>query len=633
MSGSLCLIDTLEIARDAAHEARGYDPQAARARISEELKNVVDETELSDWHVDMTEAIMLGLDCVLTGLDTGVDGLVRVRQFAMPLLVDETKRKMVVIITPQGGLKNYQVNLVFEFMAAEVTRYVQSQQIRDMGLSLITVRDEKYTKEVHEEIRERKHRVIVTGPWMALEHKQFSRLLRSPAFTKDVAAIVVDEAHCVSEWINSFRRQYSRLSQLRDIVPLGVPFVAASPAIPPMILMDVRQRLGFSTRSTFLVNLGNDRANVTPLVVRMAGDARAGDLAALHFTVQEALAGGDLVKTIIFFNNCELALRGWRHLRELLPDALKERVDFLYTLRGDYTKRVVAQRFLDGEISILCATEAAMTGLDVASVRRVVQYMLPVSLFRWAQRYSHAGRDGKPAVAVFLAEESALKNARACVVARDTVDDTEGIDELNSLFSDESDDASSDDDSIRRQRKAARKQKQVEEGLLDWLETTECRRAVANRYFDNPVRSQDPIVPCCDVCLRRKADDPEAHLSSDEQAILEFHQRARTREPGPVVPPAELTKDNAPAPRQEERAKCLRDAILEWRWGCWEQHCGYCVWEPRALLSENAINKLVHSGKIETMEQLRAAMPDWGFFEQHGADLLTVITREDQEWQ
>ncbi|KAH9915001.1 P-loop containing nucleoside triphosphate hydrolase protein, partial [Fomitopsis serialis] len=430
----------LAITRAAAHKSRGYDSEAARQYIREKfIEANADGMTPYDWQVDVTEATKLGLDCiVIAGTGAG-----KTMPFAMPLLADETGRKIVVVISPLNELERD-----------------QAERFRKMGLTATAINKEDYSEKLHKDIEDRKYRMLLTGPEMALEHEKFSKLLRSPAFAKDIAAIVIDEAHCISQWGDSFRKKYGELGRLRALVPVGIPFLVTSATLPPLVLSDIQTKLGFSTRSTFFVNLGNDRPNITPLVVHMKGGAS--DLSALDFAVNEALAGGPLVKTLIFFNTRDLAYRGLQHLRKLLPDAYKDKIDFLHALRGEDSKREVMARFRNNELSILCATEAAGMGLDISDIRRVIQFMVPTSLSQWLQRYGRAGRDGKPAIAILLAEQSVFKKVKPRTAKRDTAEDADDTDE-DKVF-----------------------QKKVEEGLRSWLEASNCRREVADEYFANP---------------------------------------------------------------------------------------------------------------------------------------------------
>ncbi|TFY50090.1 hypothetical protein EVJ58_g11198 [Rhodofomes roseus] len=245
--------------------------------------------------------------------------------------------------------------------------------------------------------------------------------------------------------------------------------------------------------TTYIVNLGNDRTNITPLVVEMKGGAS--DLAALDFTIREAHAGGGLVKTIIFFNTRDLAYRAYRHLKELLPDEYKTKIDFLHSMRGDSTKRRVMQQFRDNEVSILCATEAAGMGLDIGDIRRVIQFMVPTSLSQWLQRYGRAGRDGRPAIAILLIEQSVFKKVKPRGAKQGEDDDGDdappaeedsaGADAMEDLVGGEDATSGADGGPIPASNTKVY-QKRVEDGLRQWLETTDCRRTAANKYFENP---------------------------------------------------------------------------------------------------------------------------------------------------
>ncbi|EPS93212.1 hypothetical protein FOMPIDRAFT_1056168 [Fomitopsis schrenkii] len=292
--------DALAIARAAAHESRKYDSEAQRRTIRGPASDALGGKEPYKWQVDVCEAMLLGLDCiVIAGTGAG-----KTMPFVMPLLVDETKQKMVLVISPLNELEQD-----------------QAKRFRDMGVTATAINRDVYTNALHKEIQDRKHRVLLMGPEMALEHPHFSKLLRSPDFAAGVAAIIIDEAHCITEWGADFRPKFAELSRLRALVPTGVPFLAASATLPPLALADIQRKLAFHSHSTYLVNLGNDRANITPIVVQMSS---ANDLSALDFVVHEALPvnGGNLLKTVIFFNDRDTSYRAYSRLKNLLPENL-----------------------------------------------------------------------------------------------------------------------------------------------------------------------------------------------------------------------------------------------------------------------------------------------------------------------
>jgi ATP-dependent helicase YprA (DUF1998 family) len=93
--------DLLETFWKAAKVSRGYDYEKTRATISKKFSKAFDSKEPYTWQVDVCEAILLGLDCVVIA-STGSG---KSMPFIMPLLVDETCRKMVIIISPLNELE------------------------------------------------------------------------------------------------------------------------------------------------------------------------------------------------------------------------------------------------------------------------------------------------------------------------------------------------------------------------------------------------------------------------------------------------------------------------------------------------------------------------------------------------
>jgi superfamily II DNA helicase RecQ len=169
--------------------------------------------------------------------------------------------------------------------------------------------------------------VLLTSPEMCLEHKSFSKFMRSPSFTKNMLAIVVDEAHCVSQWGDGFRKHFGELGWLCSFVSISVPFLATSATLPPHVLAEVTYRLNFSVDETFLVNLGNHQANVMNILIKMHATK---DLSALNFLVDEALSSGPLVRMLVFFNTRDMAQKGAMYIQAHLPEDHQYEVDFLH---------------------------------------------------------------------------------------------------------------------------------------------------------------------------------------------------------------------------------------------------------------------------------------------------------------
>ncbi|KAK7002050.1 P-loop containing nucleoside triphosphate hydrolase protein [Favolaschia claudopus] len=407
----------LEKARDDASKFRGYSAAPTRARIRNEFTARNNGMIAHEWQVNIAEALHLGLDCsLIAGTGAG-----KTMPFAMPLFVDP--EKTVIVISPLNALEADQAG-----------------RFRKMGLSAIAVNGDTYSTRIHEEIEKSKHR--------------------------QVAAFVIDEAHCISQWGEDFRPEYAQLGSLRAFVPLHV-----------------RKSLHFSTDTSYHVNLGTDRPNIAWFVQHMKG--AKSDLDALNFLV--GAHDPDDVEALI-----EVAQS--MHVRDLLPPHLRGAVALYHSRRSKRSKRIIMEKFRTGEIKILLTTEAAGMGCDLSHIERVVQFMVPASLSIWIQRAGRAGQN------FFIA-------ARAVLLVQPSV-----FKEVKAKNSSPGDDVTF--------------QKAVEEGLRAWIEAEDCRRDVADEYFDNGKARTAPTGICCDNCLR-KVDPHNPLLDSRSAADDEQLKGAR----------------------------------------------------------------------------------------------------------
>ncbi len=334
-----CYYALLARTREKATKDNGYCSKTTRQLMTSAIQQYCDGKTPYEWQLDVSEAIILGLDTILiAGTGSG-----KTLPFVMPLLADETRKKRVVIISTLNEPECDQASNVSiiegSHQDSDVTTPLrQARRFNAMGLSATPVNSDTWNRNLHkvaclsavrrvlravikwmhrQDIKDSKYRVLLTSPEIMLEHPEFSKIMRSPEYMQDTLAIVVDESHVIPDWGAAFRPKFAELNEARSYIAHTVPILAASATLPPNLLANIQEQLEFSRDRLFLVNLGNDRHNITPIVYRMKGTAK--DLSTLDFFVAEASVKQDLVRTIIYVNTRDLALETWQHLKSVIP--------------------------------------------------------------------------------------------------------------------------------------------------------------------------------------------------------------------------------------------------------------------------------------------------------------------------
>lgn len=211
-----------------------------------------------------------------------------------------------------------------------------------------------------------------------------SRGFRAALAGVPIALLVVDEAHCVSEWGHEFRPDYRRVGAAREALRPRATMALTATATSA-VRADVVDRLGL--RDPVEVIGGFDRPNLTFDALWVEGRGAAARRRGVVAAAVRALGGG---KAIVY---C-----GTRRAAEETAAALAAEghaAVAYHAGRGDRAE--VQEAFASGRARVVAATNAFGMGVNVPDVRLVAHATLPDSLERLYQEAGRAGRDGEPA--------------------------------------------------------------------------------------------------------------------------------------------------------------------------------------------------------------------------------------------
>lgn len=327
----------------------------------------------------------------------------------------------------------------------------QERRLRERGFSPVILRGGQTKEErdaIWEKLRSGQSKFIIANPEVLLTPQVMSRFE-----TIKVVHIVIDEAHCVSEWGESFRPSYLEISTI--IKTIKSPLVTAFTATASAPVLEKIGKYIFGDTGAHQIVGNPDRANIT----YTAKGCIVRDLAVRDLLVANARPA------IVFCSSRPGTENLAAYLRNELGEMGKtwhNEIRFYHAGLSREEKADVEKWFMNNSEAVLCATCAYGMGVDKADVRTVIHRDCAPSVEAYLQEAGRAGRDGAQSKAILL--------------------------------------WGPDDETNLRRAKTEADRRRLE-GLLSYARDTEkCRRQALLEMLDYDANGESPEILCCDVC-------------------------------------------------------------------------------------------------------------------------------------
>lgn len=274
------------------------------------------------------------------------------------------------------------LTIVFSPLISLMKDQVDGLLVQNIPAALInsTLTQAEFNKTMYE-VRSGKIKLLYIAP-ERLGSNFFCNVLRA----LPIAQVIVDEAHCISEWGHDFRPSYRLIGEWLNSLPKRPIVGAFTATATKYVENDIKKLLGLDKANVYVT--GFDRPNLSFSVIRTP---KRMDYV-VHYVRQHANENG-----IIY---CATRKDVDRVYENLTRAGIK--VGHYHGGLSDEVRREMQNAYADDKLQVMVATNAFGMGIDKSNVRYVLHYQMPHNMESYYQEAGRAGRDGAPAECILL---------------------------------------------------------------------------------------------------------------------------------------------------------------------------------------------------------------------------------------
>lgn len=357
------------------------------------------------------------------------------------------------------------LTIVFSPLISLMKDQVDGLLVQNIPAALInsTLTQAEFNKTMYE-VRSGKIKLLYIAP-ERLGSNFFCNVLRA----LPIAQVIVDEAHCISEWGHDFRPSYRLIGEWLNSLPKRPIVGAFTATATKYVENDIKKLLGLDKANVYVT--GFDRPNLSFSVIRTP---KRMDYV-VHYVRQHANENG-----IIY---CATRKDVDRVYENLTRAGIK--VGHYHGGLSDEVRREMQNAYADDKLQVMVATNAFGMGIDKSNVRYVLHYQMPRNMESYYQEAGRAGRDGAPAECILLYSGQDVQVHKYLIEQSIETPERQEV-ELRKLQS-----------------------------MIDYCFCSNCLRKYMLNYF-----GEDTVWTTCDNCSSCKGSGDKVNVTKEAKAIF-----------------------------------------------------------------------------------------------------------------